>query len=239
MTQKYTEEELDLMFSVGALASREGTTPQVINAYVKAKENPLPVAQEKPRMIYPRVYIEWKAKQEEGRAQNKAERKQAAKEDRPPQSGALLELYQKQQQALMWYRGEGRGWALGVIDSKVQPFKSNYLEILNNRGKTGSSTVKTLMKEAAEGKLFFMDPDGVIAIVLGQLEAHPEMMLNEDLKRAVNSLHSALKYLVNWHIASGDANAMSLERIQEVFKQEIAQLEGKPEPDFDDVEDEE
>lgn len=219
------------LLSIAEIAARTKKTPQQFNKWVTQEVNPLPLAQEKPRKVDWDVYVEWMEATQTNREQIRTERKEAR--DAAKESGQtpvkvskvkpLEELMMRQRKLLAWSRGEGRGWALGALHERVQPWIGNYVEIIKTSGKVHGANVSSLLKEATEGKLYFMDPDAVIAFLLGQLEAHPEAAMDENLKAANRHLRNAMRAIGAWKDSKGiDTNVLPDQELIDALRRELA-----------------
>lgn len=216
------------LLTVAEIAARTDKTPQMFNKWITQEKNPLPIASSSPRRVDYEVYLEWYRTYQEEKAYTRKEAKRGSDTDTVTAArnrDILDELLVKQRKLLAWSRGSGRGWALGRPNDEAQPFKDNYIEIVKANGRVHGSNIKRLLQEAVDGKVFFMDPDAIIAFLLGQLEAHPSAVMDENLKQACNSLRAALRFLNTWRSMMSDDNSVLPEQeLIENLRNELSSL---------------
>ena len=208
------------LVTVGALAEELGVRVQVINKWV-THEGLNAAEGVKPRSISREVFDAWYAQREQKTKAVKAERKEKSVERAaqraagivPPRNSTVKYLSQQERKVLAWSRGEGRGWALAAPDKPEQPFLDDYIELVNQSGNVHGTTERHLLREAKEGKLFFMDPCEVVAFLAGQLLAAKEQDQSEPLAEAINALGIAAANLDRWRAARHGISSTELDEV--------------------------
>jgi hypothetical protein len=187
--------------TVAQLATRENVTPQQVNGWV-TKEGLPTVEGAAKRTIDLDVFTEWSNARSATKQHRKAERQETkvAKASGQPvkRNSAVLALTQEERLLLAWSRGPGRGWALAAPTAESQPFVDDYIVLVNHMGLEHGTTEHRLLREAKEGKLFFMDPAEAAAFLAGQLAAVIDSDASEPLADAVNHLSLAATALAEW-----------------------------------------
>lgn len=179
------------VLSVSQLATLYGTTPQFIN---KAVREGLKSVSEHPRMIESADWEAWMSTHTTQKVVRETVRKEAATTKERTQKHSLILEAAKHEKVMMWDTKKN-GWCIAVPTEKCQPFADNYIEYIKHNGKDGVARNSNLVNKAKAGELFFVDPDNVVAFLLGQLKAVNDRRDHAQLSESIATLEKALEQL--------------------------------------------
>lgn len=184
--------------TVGELSTKYDLRPQIINAWVVKGGLPV-VPGVSPRKIDEDVFLEWRAQHDS--APRKTGGGRPARDDAESAQAIIHQMTQEQKNLFAWCRGQGRGWALATLNKEKQPSNpTDYIELLNTKNAVVPSKISSLIKEAQEGKLFFMDPSEVLFFLVAQLSEVPQTEILCDL---IDTLKQATRQAAQWREERG------------------------------------
>lgn len=186
-----------------------GIRPQIVNKWVS---DGLPTVGERPRKIDVDVMEAWLAQREQTKPARVPGGNKASKDPnviQARQTSIMQQLLEDERRMLAWSRGKGRGWALARPAQENQPVIANYLELVKDNGQIHGAKWSSLMKEAKDGHLFFLEPVQVTSFLLAQLVAVRNEHSSIELDRAVTSMQRAFEQLTLWRESRQDSTGVS------------------------------